>query len=121
AQRSFSGRCRHEGMAPRPFVTFQKSSPSASSCTFFDVQSAGFGFSATAAGPLPFPSGPWHDTQLILATFSPCSIAFLSVGKGFFLAFSDAGATHGADVWAATCTGPLEPRTTRIKARASPV
>ena len=95
AQRSLSGRCRHEGMAPRPVVIFQKISPSGSSWTRFEVQSAGFGFSATAAGPLPLPWDPWQDTQLTLATFSPCSTDFLSAGIGFFFVFSDAGATHG--------------------------
>ena len=31
AQRSFSGRCRHGGMGPRPVVIFQRISPSGSS------------------------------------------------------------------------------------------
>ena len=36
AQRSFSDRWRHEGMAPRPVVIFQKISPSGSSWTFYE-------------------------------------------------------------------------------------
>jgi hypothetical protein len=36
-------------MAPRPLLIFQKISPSDSDCTFAEVQSAGFGFNATAA------------------------------------------------------------------------
>src|SRR5256885_11741869 len=53
-------------MAPRPFVIFQKISPSVSFATLSDVQSAGFGGgSAAAAGPSPFPLGPWHVTQFV--------------------------------------------------------
>src|SRR6266446_676418 len=107
AQRSVSGRCRHAGMAPRPVVIFQNNSPSVSSWTRFEVQSAGFGLSATAAGPSPLPTAPWQATQLSLAIFSPCSTVFLSLGSGLFLAFSGAGATHG--VWALATEGPSTP------------
>src|SRR5712664_4618175 len=107
AQRSFSGSCPHGGMAPRPVVIFQNNSPSVSSRTRFDVQSTGFGVSATAAGPSPLPPAPWQETQLTLATFSPCSTVFLSLASGLFLAFSGAGATHG--VWALAIEGPSTP------------
>jgi hypothetical protein len=82
-------------MGPRPVAIFQNSSPSDSSCTRRDVQSAGFGLSATAAAPSPLPRAPWQETQLIFATFSPWSTVFLSLGAGFFFAFSDPGAAHG--------------------------
>src|SRR5689334_12732565 len=62
-----------------------------------EVQSAGLGFSATAAAPSPLPLLPWQDTQLTLATFSPCSATFALGAIGLFLAFSDAGAVQG--VW----------------------
>jgi hypothetical protein len=75
AQRSVSGRCRHAGMAPRPVVIFQNSSPSESSWTRFDVQSAGFGLSATAAGLSPLPPAPWQATQLILVISSLISFS----------------------------------------------
>src|SRR5262245_26862953 len=65
AQRSFSGRCFQGGMAPRPVEIFQKISPSVSSWTAFEVQSAGFGVSAAAAAPSPLPLAPWQGTQLI--------------------------------------------------------
>jgi MoaA/NifB/PqqE/SkfB family radical SAM enzyme len=58
AHRSFSDRCRHGGMGPLPVEIFQKISPSVSSWTFFDVQSAGLGLSAAAAGPSPLPLLP---------------------------------------------------------------
>src|SRR5262249_54588502 len=96
AQRSFSGRCFHGGIGPRPLEIFQNSSPSVSSCTRLDVQSAGFGVSAAAAAPSPLPFAPWQDAQLTLAIFSPCSTTFLSAGNGFFLALSASGTTHGA-------------------------
>ena len=88
-------------MGPRPVVIFQKISPSESFWTRTDVQSAGFGFSATAAGPFPLPLSPWQDMQFNLATFSPCSAVFLSLGSGLFFAFSESGATHGPETWAA--------------------
>ena len=66
SQRSFSGRCFHGGIAPRPLLIFQNSSPSVSDATLAEVQSAGFGGgSAAAAGPSPLPFGPWHVTQLV--------------------------------------------------------
>src|SRR5512147_2128728 len=95
AQRSLSGRCFQAGIAPRPVVIFQNSAPSVSSWTRFEVQSAGFGFRATAAAPSPLPREPWHDTQFTLATFSPCSATFAPAGIGLFLLFSDSGAVHG--------------------------
>jgi len=98
AQRSFSGRCFHEGIAPRPVEIFQNSSPSLWSCTRAEVQSAGLGLRAMAAGPLPLKVSPWQGTQLALATERPNSTLFGSPGSGFFLAFSAAGTTHGA--WA---------------------
>jgi hypothetical protein len=77
-------------MAPRPFEIFQKSSPSDSFFTVFDVQLAGFGFSATAAGPSPLPFSPWQDAQLVLMDFSPSSCPF----SGFLAFFASAGAFH---------------------------
>src|SRR4030095_6027235 len=63
AQRSLSGSCPHGGMAPRPAVIFRNRSPSADALPRFDVQSAGFGLSATAAGPSPLPPAPWQATD----------------------------------------------------------
>jgi hypothetical protein len=83
-------------MAPRPLLIFQKISPSDSACTFCEVQSAGSGLSVTAAAPSPLPLAPWQDMQLVLASFSPCPIALLSLARGFFRAFSASGATQGA-------------------------
>src|SRR5262249_53786666 len=60
-----------------------------------EVQSAGLGLSATAAAPSPLPFAPWQDAQLPFATFSPCSMTFLSFGNGFLLDFSAGGASHG--------------------------
>src|SRR5262249_30574519 len=85
-----------DGMAPRPVLIFQKSSPSDSSWIFFDVQSAGLGLSAAAATPSPLPLAPWQVAQLIWATFCPWSTTFASAGKGFFFAFSAGGACHAA-------------------------
>src|SRR2546422_5385634 len=86
AQRCSSGRCFHGGIAPRPLLIFQKSSPSVSLASFFDVQSAGFGGgSAAAAGPSPLPLGPWHVAQF-------CSASFLASARSFaspFLARSE--------------------------------
>ena len=95
AHRSRSGSCFHDGMAPRPVEIFQKSSPSVWSWTRGDVQSAGLGLSAMAAGPFPLKDSPWQGTQLVLATDRPISMAFGSVATGLRFAFSDAGATHG--------------------------
>src|SRR5687767_5508906 len=97
SQRSFSGRCFHGGMAPRPLEIFQKSSPSDSLATFADVQSAGFGGgSAAAAGPSPLPL-PWQDWQFVSIFFfalpSACLSVFLSA-RGFFIALTSAGAFH---------------------------
>src|SRR5947199_283517 len=94
AQRSFSGRCFHGGIGPRPLEIFQNSSPSVSFWTWPAVQSAGLGLSATAAAPSPFPFSPWQEAQLILAIFLPCSMTFLSLGSGFIFAFSDADAVQ---------------------------
>src|SRR5512138_2378385 len=106
-------------MAPRPVVIFQKISPSDSSCTRLDVQSAGLGLRAAAAAPSPLPLLPWQETQLTFAIFSPCSTVFLSLGSGFFFAFSEAGATQGAWAWAGG--GPPAPSTSSAAAaRASP-
>src|SRR5690242_21285823 len=108
AHRSFSGRCLQDGMAPRPVLIFQNSSPSDSSWTRLEVQSAGLGFSATAAAPSPLPLLPWQDTQLTLATFSPCSATFALAAIGLFLAFSDAGAVQG--VWPQAVPARASPR-----------
>src|SRR6266851_7606529 len=118
AQRSFSGRKFQEGMAPRPVLIFQKISPSDSLWTTADVQSAGFGLSATAAAPSPLPRAPWQDTQLTSATFLPCAIVLASAGRGFFLSLSAAGATHFP--WASANAGTPSAAIT-LSASASPV
>jgi hypothetical protein len=82
-------------MAPRPLEIFQNSSPSLWSWTLGDVQSAGLGLSAMAAGPFPLKVVPWQGSQLAFATDRPSSMLFGSLGKGFFFAFSDAGAPQG--------------------------
>src|SRR3989442_3734508 len=96
AQRCSSGRCFHGGIAPRPLLIFQKSSPSVSDASFLDVQSAGFGGgSAAAAGPSPLPLGPWHVTQFCSASFlaSARSLAspFLAT-NGVLVVFASPGA-----------------------------
>ena len=95
AHRSRSGSCFHDGMAPRPVEIFHTSSPSLWSWTRGEVQSAGLGLSAMAAGPFPLKVWPWHGTQLVLAAARPSSMVLESAATGLFLAFSDAGATHG--------------------------
>ncbi len=95
AHRSCSGSCFHDGMAPRPVEIFQTSSPSLWSWTRGEVQSAGLGLSAIAAGPFPLKVWPWQGTQLALATTRPSSMLLESAARGLFLAFSDTGATHG--------------------------
>src|SRR5262249_47388250 len=114
SQRSFSGRCFHRGIAPRPFDIFHKSSPSVSFCTASDVQFAGLGGgSAAAAGPSPLPPGPWHETQLVSTVFFALPMPLI----GFFVAFASGGATQGP--WAETTAAPAE--TTRtIAATAMP-
>src|SRR5262249_20943010 len=115
AQRSLSARCRQAGMAPRPLVIFQKRAPSVSDWTSFEVQSAGLGLSASAAGPLPVPVTPWHDTQLACATFLPWSTALRLAAIGLFLPASDAGAAHRP--WApapTTTTASVSPAATTI-------
>src|SRR6266550_966752 len=96
AQRWLSGRCFHGGIAPRPLLIFQKSSPSVSAASFADVQSAGLGGgSAAAAGPSPLPPGPWHVTQFCSASFLASARSFGSVffaASGFFTFFASAGA-----------------------------
>ena len=96
----------------RPVLIFQKISPSDSACTFADVQSAGFGLSATAAAPSPLPLAPWQDTQLTSATFLPAATVAASAGNGFFLSLSAAGATHAP--WARANAGRPRPVTTAI-------
>src|SRR5581483_8260976 len=95
-------------MAPRPLEIFQKISPSVSPLTRAEVQSAGLGGgSAAAAGPLPLPSGPWHVTQLVSASFLPSARIFGSVfwpASGFFRFFASGGAFHSP--WAATIPTP---------------
>src|SRR5262245_4807307 len=71
SQRSFSGRCFHGGMGPRPLEILQKSTPSPSPLTLAEVQSAGLGLSAAAAAPSPLPEAPWQVTQLVSADFLP--------------------------------------------------
>src|SRR3989475_7160371 len=101
-------------MAPRPFVIFQKISPSVSFATLSDVQSAGFGGgSAAAAGPSPFPPGPWHVTQFV----STIVFAFPMPFTGFFRFFASGGATHGSCADAAprpTATTRATPATTAV-------
>src|SRR5437899_12916236 len=76
AQRCSSGRCFHGGIAPRPLLIFQKSSPSVSLASFLDVQSAGFGGgSAAAAGPSGLRLGAWHVAEF-------CSARFLAAARG---------------------------------------
>src|SRR5437667_29932 len=98
AQRCSSGRCFHGGIAPRPLLIFQKSSPSVSLASFFDVQSAGFGGgSAAAAGPSPLPLGPWHVAQFCSASFLASARSFASpflAASGFLVFFASAGAFH---------------------------
>jgi hypothetical protein len=48
-----------------------------------------------AAGPFPLKVVPWQGSQLAFATDRPSSMLFGSLGKGFFFAFSDAGAPQG--------------------------
>src|SRR6266403_432124 len=98
AQRWLSGRCFHGGIAPRPLLIFQNSSPSVSDATFDEVQSAGLGGgSAAAAGPSPLPPGPWHVTQFCSASFLASARSFASpflAASGFFTFFASAGAFH---------------------------
>src|SRR5882762_1543822 len=96
AQRWLSGRCFHGGIAPRPLLIFQNSSPSVSAAIFDDVQSAGLGGgSAAAAGPSPLPPLPWQVTQFCSASFLPSATSF---GSSFFVRFlvffASAGAFH---------------------------
>src|SRR5262249_4422716 len=94
----------HAGMGPRPFEIFQNSVPSLSSCTVLDVQSAGFGLSAAAAAPSPFPPAPWQVTQFICAPFLPCAMALAPAETGFLRPASPSGAVHGPCAW--TLTAP---------------
>src|SRR2546430_5553545 len=98
AERCSSGGCFHGGIAPRPLLIFQKSSPSVSLASFFDVQSAGFGGgSAAAAGPSPLPLGPWHVAQFCSASFLASARSFASpflAASGFLVFFASAGAFH---------------------------
>src|SRR6185503_12083176 len=103
SQRSFSGRCFHGGIAPRPLLIFQNSSPSVSDATFAEVQSAGFGGgSAAAAGPSPLPLAPWHVTQYVSMFF----FALPTPLTGFFTAFASAGACHSPCAHAAVMAAP---------------
>src|SRR5437773_7387182 len=98
AQRCSSGRCFHGGIAPRPLLIFQYSSPSVSLASFFDVQSAGFvGGSAAAAGPPPLPLGPRHVAQFCSASFLASAGSFVSpflAARGVLVCFASAGAFH---------------------------
>src|SRR5438094_9084163 len=98
AQRCSSGRCFHGGIAPRPLLIFQKSSPAVSLASFFDVRSAGFGGgSAAAAAPSPLPLGPWHVSQFSSASFLASARSFASpflAASGFLVFFASAGAFH---------------------------
>src|ERR1044071_4632593 len=96
SQRSFSGRCFHGGIGPRPLEIFQNSVPSLSDWALAGVQSAGVGGSAGGAGPSPLPLLPWHETQLVSASFLPLA----ALPPGLFFAFSAAGASHGPGAWA---------------------
>src|SRR6185369_8966631 len=103
SQRSFSGRCFHGGIAPRPLLIFQNSSPSVSDATLAEVQSAGFGGgSAAAAGPSPLPFGPWHVTQLVSMFFFALPTPF----TGFFVPLASAGAFHSPCAHAAVIAAP---------------
>src|ERR1044071_4867893 len=104
SQRSFSGRCFQGGMAPRPLLIFQKSSPSVSLATRADVQSAGFGAGkAAAAGPSPLPLAPWQVTQLVSMFF----FALPTPLTGFFVALASAGAFHSPWAQAAVSAAPV--------------
>src|SRR5882724_2743808 len=96
AQRWLSGRCFHGGIAPRPLLIFQNSSPSVSAAIFDDVQSAGLGGgSAAAAGPSPLPPLPWQVAQFCSASFLPSATSFgSSFFVGFLVFFASAGAFH---------------------------
>src|SRR5262245_5751509 len=112
SQRSFSGRCFHGGMAPRPLEIFQNSSPSVSLWTLAEVQSAGLGGgSAAAATPSPLPEAPWHVTQLV----STICFAFPMPFTGFFMALASAGAVHSP---CADTTAIPAPATNTTAARA---
>src|SRR6266403_563571 len=96
AQRWLSGRCFHGGIAPRPLLIFQNSSPSVSAAIFDDVQSAGLGGgSAAAAGPSPLPPLPWQVAQFCSASFLPSATSFgSSFFVGFLVFFASAGAFY---------------------------
>src|SRR3977135_3249742 len=69
AQRWLSGKCCHGGIAPRPLLIFQNSSPSVSAAIFDDVQSAGLGGgSAAAAGTSPLATVPGAGAAAAKAT-----------------------------------------------------
>src|SRR6266571_6986650 len=103
SQRSFSGKCFHGGIEPRPFSIFQKSSPSVSFASLADVQSAGFGGGrAAAAGPSPLPPGPWQVTQLVSIVFLALPTPF----TGFCFFFASAGAAHSPCAHAADAATP---------------
>src|SRR5256885_14648733 len=93
AQRWLSGRCFHGGIAPRPLLIFQNSSPSVSAAIFDDVQSAGLGGgSAAAAGPSPLPPLPWQVTQFCSASFLPSAPSIWPpLFVGLFEVFATAG------------------------------
>src|SRR4029078_12576835 len=85
------------GIAPRPVVNFHRRQPSVCDCTFAEVQSAGFGFSAAAPGPSPFPESPWQAVHaLSTVSFLPAATAASFFATGFFFAVSAAGQVQAA-------------------------
>src|SRR5262245_7273224 len=114
SQRSFSGSAFQGGMAPRPSLIFQKSSPSVSLWTLADVQSAGLGGgSAAAATPSPLPLGPWQVTQFVSTVF--CSLP--TPLTGFFMALASAGAFHSPWAQAIPAPAPTSRAAAKITAR----
>jgi hypothetical protein len=59
--------------APPFLITFNNSSSDSFDMVSLSVWSRGFGLSAAAAGPSPFPDCPWHEAQNCPYNFFPCS------------------------------------------------
>ena len=114
------------GIGVRPSLIFQNSAPSVCCHSLGSDKLPGrtetpFRSRVAAAGPSPFPRGPWQGRQPTTKSSFPLAMVFASAGMGFCLRAARAGAVqNSATAFAASSAkamrkfNPANASTTRI-------